>query len=104
MDEQELKVSSSFNSDATFNKPPIAKSQLNKVSTPSFSEKSETIASPSKSRVCFQKTISILKSALKKYWFLLGLAFVIILAWLFPDVSRKGGYIRAEWSIKWGKQ
>lgn len=39
---------------------------------------------------------------LKKYWFLLGLAFVIILATQVPDVARKDGYIHAEWTIKWG--
>ncbi|CAO3587652.1 unnamed protein product [Absidia cylindrospora] len=42
------------------------------------------------------------KALLKKYWFLLGLAFVILLATQFPDVARKGGYVHAEWSIKWG--
>ncbi|ORX49485.1 hypothetical protein DM01DRAFT_332576 [Hesseltinella vesiculosa] len=39
---------------------------------------------------------------LKKYWFLLGLAIVILLACQFPNVARKEGYIHAEWSIKWG--
>ncbi|CEP11165.1 hypothetical protein [Parasitella parasitica] len=47
---------------------------------------------------------SVAKSAFLKYWFLLGLAIAILLAWQFPNVGRKGGYIRAEWSIKWGKQ
>ncbi|KAI8639532.1 SBF-like CPA transporter family-domain-containing protein [Parasitella parasitica] len=45
---------------------------------------------------------SVAKSAFLKYWFLLGLAIAILLAWLFPNVGRKGGYVRAEWSIKWG--
>ncbi|KAI7900584.1 SBF-like CPA transporter family-domain-containing protein [Cokeromyces recurvatus] len=37
-----------------------------------------------------------------KYWFLLGLMIAILLAVFFPNVARKGGYIRAEWTIKWG--
>jgi hypothetical protein len=31
------------------------------------------------------------------------LLIAIILAIQFPNVARKGGYIRAEWTIKWGK-
>lgn len=34
----------------------------------------------------------------------MGLVIAIILAWRFPNVGRKKGVIRAEWSIKWGKQ
>ncbi|KAI9310295.1 SBF-like CPA transporter family-domain-containing protein [Dichotomocladium elegans] len=49
-----------------------------------------------------QKAKSLALVILKKYWFLLGLAFVIILAYAAPDVARKDGYIHAEWSIKWG--
>lgn len=41
-------------------------------------------------------------SFIRKYWFLLGLIIVIGLAYLFPDVGKTGGYIRAEWSVKWG--
>ena len=41
-------------------------------------------------------------SFIRKYWFLLGLILVIGLAYLFPDVGKTGGYIRAEWSVKWG--
>ncbi|KAI7884826.1 hypothetical protein K492DRAFT_124696, partial [Lichtheimia hyalospora FSU 10163] len=48
------------------------------------------------------KIKSLLLTLLKKYWFLLGLALVISLAYAAPDVARKGGYIHAEWSIKWG--
>lgn len=69
-------------------------------------DKSETIASrplSSKRKAIYIKTKAVCKELLKKYWFLLGLLFVIILAWKFPDVARKGGYVRAEWSIKWGK-
>jgi sodium/bile acid cotransporter 7 len=83
-----------FNSDVTLDNTP---------STKSFSEKSDTIASPTK-KTFLQNFKSVAKTAFLKYWFLLGLAVVIMLAWLFPDVSRKGGYVRAEWSIKWGKK
>ncbi|RUO96924.1 SBF-like CPA transporter family-domain-containing protein [Jimgerdemannia flammicorona] len=39
---------------------------------------------------------------LYKHWFLLGLGLAIGLARAFPTVGKKGGPIRAEWSIKWG--
>ncbi|KAG2218400.1 hypothetical protein INT45_011588 [Circinella minor] len=37
-----------------------------------------------------------------KYWFLLGLSFVIGMAWLFPDVGKTNGTIQAQYTIKWG--
>ncbi|KAI8971905.1 SBF-like CPA transporter family-domain-containing protein [Mycotypha africana] len=49
-----------------------------------------------------EKAKKRLKAAFLKYWFLLGLFIAIFFAWLFPNVARKGGYLRAEWSIKWG--
>jgi sodium/bile acid cotransporter 7 len=116
-----LKEASSFASDVTFSKPiQLQLSHLGKrQSNISFSEKSETIRSPiqrsesiqgpeetnnDSKLVRFCKSLgSRLKSLLLKYWFLLGLVIAIVLAWQFPNVSRKGGYIRAEWSIKWGK-
>lgn len=105
MDESRLKTNSSFASAVTIPNSPSADSQRKKTSTPSiYSEKSATIAEK-ESR--FQ---SILKNVKKtawalfvKYWFLLGLMIAIILAIFFPNVARKGGYIRAEWTIKWGK-
>jgi sodium/bile acid cotransporter 7 len=39
---------------------------------------------------------------LKTYWFFLGLILIILLAYFFPNVGKTGGYIRSEWSIKWG--
>lgn len=53
-----------------------------------------------KSKMKKIKLVSL--TLLKKYWFLVGLAFVISLAYAAPNVARKGGYIHAEWSIKWG--
>ncbi|KAI8972075.1 putative sodium bile acid cotransporter [Pilobolus umbonatus] len=47
-------------------------------------------------------TKKVLIGILEKYWFLLGLMVAIALAILVPDVARKGGYLRAEWTIKWG--
>ncbi|KAI8370495.1 putative sodium bile acid cotransporter [Radiomyces spectabilis] len=58
--------------------------------------------SPSKTKAYLTKIKTISLALLKKYWFLLGLAFVIVLATQVPDVARRGGYIRAEWTIKWG--
>ncbi|KAI9477705.1 putative sodium bile acid cotransporter, partial [Zychaea mexicana] len=42
------------------------------------------------------------KSLFIKYWFLLGLAFVIGMAWLFPDVGKANGTIQAQYTVKWG--
>ncbi|CAF1356168.1 unnamed protein product [Adineta ricciae] len=42
------------------------------------------------------------QSLFRKYWFLIGLICTIILAYLFPNVGKTGGYIRSEWSVKWG--
>ena len=42
------------------------------------------------------------QSLLRKYWFLIGLICTIILAYLFPNVGKTGGYIRSEWTVKWG--
>jgi solute carrier family 10 (sodium/bile acid cotransporter), member 7 len=43
-----------------------------------------------------------LVSGLRRYWFLIGLAVSIVLAYCLPDVARTGGLIRAEWTVKWG--
>lgn len=114
----------SFTSDVTFStftRPfELQLSHLGKTRSSSISTKSETIrARPTERNITdvehdndqeeskLKKTLnraqSIAKSAFLKYWFLLGLAIAILLAWQFPNVGRKGGYIRAEWSIKWGK-
>lgn len=37
-----------------------------------------------------------------RYWFLLGLAIVIGLAWAFPQVGKAHGDIEAQYTIKWG--
>ncbi|KAI9246285.1 SBF-like CPA transporter family-domain-containing protein, partial [Phascolomyces articulosus] len=37
-----------------------------------------------------------------KYWFLLGLGFVIGMAWLFPNVGKTNGIIQAQYTVKWG--
>lgn len=106
----------SFMSDMTFSKPlQLELSHLGKTQSSSFSIKSETIRSPTQSSSSssiqeeeskLKKTLIKIraksKALLLKYWFLLGLAIAILLSWRFPDVARKGGYLRAEWSIKWG--
>lgn len=120
-------IAPSFTSDVTFStltKPfELQLSHLGKTKSSSFSIKSETsVALPpikttdssgsideptdqeeSKLKKTLNRVKSIAKSAFLKYWFLLGLVIAILLAWQFPNVGRKGGYIRAEWSIKWGK-
>ncbi|KAI9249358.1 SBF-like CPA transporter family-domain-containing protein [Helicostylum pulchrum] len=99
-----LKEASSFASDVTFSKPfQQQKSHLGKQQSTSFSEKSVSVLSLKEKRSNkLQKIKSTAKSIFLKYWFLLGLVISIILAWRFPDVGRKNGYIHAEWSIKWG--
>lgn len=110
-----LKATTSFASEATLSKVPSPSPQSQKESPlpPSYSDddnKPEIISLPSqqqqqqlsrsKQRLIGAKSLFL--KLLKKYWFLLGLFVAIILAWAFPTVARKGGYIHAEWSIKWG--
>ncbi|ORZ01878.1 SBF-like CPA transporter family-domain-containing protein [Absidia repens] len=121
MNESKLQSNTSFASEATIppshhDHPSDTDDDSRKKRSLSFSEKSITIASQKQnephqhdnnsgdsSKKSWQSRLGIkARALLKKYWFLLGLAFVILLASQFPDVARKGGYIRAEWSIKWG--
>ena len=37
-----------------------------------------------------------------KFWFILGLGVVMLLAYLFPNVGASGGPLRSEYTIKWG--
>ncbi|CAF3008609.1 unnamed protein product [Rotaria sp. Silwood2] len=46
--------------------------------------------------------LSYILPTIRKYWFLIGLGCVIGLAYAFPNVGKTGGYIRSEWSVKWG--
>ncbi|KAI8337987.1 SBF-like CPA transporter family-domain-containing protein [Chlamydoabsidia padenii] len=71
------------------------------IANSTYSEKSATLT-PSRNTTVYHKIKSVFMMLLSKYWFLLGLAIAIVLAWQFPDVAKKGGYIRAEWSVKWG--
>lgn len=104
MNESRLKNNASFASEAT-----IQSQQLHrKTFTPSvFTEKSVTIAPDTTNKRGFKEIMKSTKrtawALFLKYWFLLGLLIAIILAIQFPNVARKGGYIRAEWTIKWGK-
>jgi hypothetical protein len=99
MNESRLKTNSSFASAVTI------PNEINRKSTPSiYTEKSATITeSDSRFKSILRSVKSTSWSLFVKYWFLLGLLIAIILAIFFPNVARKGGYIRAEWSIKWGK-
>ncbi|KAI8992416.1 putative sodium bile acid cotransporter [Pilobolus umbonatus] len=67
-----------------------------KSSVQPLTERSALIPSNKKS-----STVSF-NALFVKYWFLLGLVVSILCACQFPDIGRKGGYIRAEWSVKWG--
>ncbi|CAO3625495.1 unnamed protein product [Cunninghamella blakesleeana] len=123
MNESKLKSHTSFGSEVTI--PPQANESdddIGKKRSMSISEKSITIASQhennnnnnnnnsnnnnnnnnKESTKASSSRKAKAKALLKKYWFLLGLAFVILLATQFPDVAKKGGALRAEYSIKWG--
>lgn len=39
---------------------------------------------------------------LKKFWFLLGLCMVMVLAAAFPDLGASGGPLHTEYTLKWG--
>ncbi|KAK4511938.1 uncharacterized protein ATC70_003937 [Mucor velutinosus] len=94
------KSSSSFiKSETSLVIPPI---ETTASSSTSSSIDEPTDQEESKLKKTLNRVKSIAKSAFLKYWFLLGLVIAILLAWQFPNVGRKGGYIRAEWSIKWG--
>ncbi|KAI8079774.1 SBF-like CPA transporter family-domain-containing protein [Halteromyces radiatus] len=79
--------------------PPSLKRE-HSIANTTYSEKSATLTPPKGTWI--QKIKSLILTLLSKYWFLLGLAIAIILAWQFPNVAKKGGYLRAEWTIKWG--
>lgn len=103
MNESRLKTNSSFASEVTIPSPQQHRKKNNY--TPSvYTEKSATItADQTKFKAFLISARSVSWALFVKYWFLLGLLVAIVLAILFPNVARKGGYIRAEWSIKWGK-
>lgn len=117
MDDSRLKATASFASEATLghNKGSglVSPSPLSqKPSLPPSYNDSTTLAAQSPAPTDGNtnaeqskgaKAKALFKKLFKKYWFLLGLAIVISVARAAPDVARKGGYIHAEWSIKWGK-
>ncbi|KAI7888548.1 SBF-like CPA transporter family-domain-containing protein [Mucor mucedo] len=102
MNESRLKTNSSFASEVTI--PTHQQHRKNNNYTPSvYTEKSATIAADqSKFKSVLASVKRVSWALFVKYWFLLGLLVAIVFAILFPNVARKGGYIRAEWSIKWG--
>ncbi|KAI7856162.1 SBF-like CPA transporter family-domain-containing protein [Circinella umbellata] len=110
MNESRLKSSASLASDTTTIPPQQSSSQQQGYRPSPLSNTVSNKPSPlhtpltrkEKLRKAGKKARVVAKSLFKRYWFLLGLAFVIMLAVLVPDVARQQGYIRAEWTIKWG--
>ncbi|CAF1610243.1 unnamed protein product [Rotaria magnacalcarata] len=49
-----------------------------------------------------QSCISKILSIARKYWFLIGFAFSICMGYIFPNLGKTGGYIRSEWTVKYG--
>ena len=50
----------------------------------------------------FQQYKKVAYALFIRYWFLLGLAIVIGLAWAFPQVGKANGDIEAQYTVKWG--
>lgn len=68
---------------------------------PNDDKKTVTInSSPTKAKepTLLKNTISYLIAQ----WLVFGLGLAILLAWLFPNVGKNGGAIRAEYTVKWG--
>ncbi|KAI9474241.1 MAG: SBF-like CPA transporter family-domain-containing protein [Benjaminiella poitrasii] len=100
MNESRLKMNASFTSSAVTIPTNHQNTAQHKDSASVYTD---TIAEqPSKAKQYMTKARHILWALFVKYWFLLGLLIAIILAVFFPNVARKGGYLRAEWTIKWG--
>lgn len=101
MNESKLKSNASFSSAVT-----IQNADRKQITPSVYSEKSMTIAAESVKKKSFKDMLRSIRrvawALFVKYWFLLGLLVAIVLAIEFPNVARKGGYIRAEWTIKWG--
>ncbi|KAI9257681.1 SBF-like CPA transporter family-domain-containing protein [Sporodiniella umbellata] len=101
MNESRLKKKASVGSDLTIKIQPV--NPNNSPITCVDKDKSEPVSTDRHAVKDRLKPIqNFIKAAFLKYWFLLGLLIAIVLAVEFPNVARKGGYIRAEWSIKWG--
>ncbi|CAF3233706.1 unnamed protein product [Rotaria sp. Silwood2] len=49
-----------------------------------------------------QSYLSNILLIIRKYWFLVGLFISILLGYLFPNIGKTGGYIRSEWTVKYG--
>ncbi|ORZ07830.1 SBF-like CPA transporter family-domain-containing protein [Absidia repens] len=98
MNDKKWKASSSnFDSEVTIPKPAMSSLSLKRkhsIANSAYSEKSATLT-PSRQVTRYQK----IKST---FFYSYQNIVAIILAWQFPDVAKKGGYIRAEWTIKWG--
>lgn len=77
-----------------------SKSSQTATQTDNHIEESEQNEAPKPSKAARFKKFA--KTFFKQYWFLMGLAIVIVLAWRFPGVAKKDGVIHSEWSIKWG--
>ncbi|GAA5794751.1 putative sodium bile acid cotransporter [Helicostylum pulchrum] len=60
--------------------------------------KVSTTSEPSRRKQLREKAYAIFL----RYWFLLGLAIVIGLAWAFPQVGKTNGDIEAQYTVKWG--
>ncbi|KAI9179636.1 LRR receptor-like serine/threonine-protein kinase RGI2 [Blastocladiella emersonii ATCC 22665] len=46
--------------------------------------------------------LGAVKAAILRQWFLIGVVCAIVLGYLIPEVGKKGGYIHAEYTIKYG--
>jgi sodium/bile acid cotransporter 7 len=77
-----------------------------KIDLSSISEK-ETVTSTTQADkptqpTRFQRIKKTAYAVFVRYWFLLGLAIVIGLAWAFPQVGKTDGSIQSQYTVKWG--
>lgn len=71
-----------------------------KDSSPTTAANTQQTESPKPTRS--QRIKQIAWELFVRYWFLLGLAIVIGLAWAFPQVGKTYGSIQAQYTVKWG--
>lgn len=73
-----------------------------KIDLSSITNKEEVVEPASNNETKSQRIKKKAWEIFVRYWFLLGLAIVIGLAWAFPQVGKAHGDIEAQYTVKWG--